>query len=62
MGVDLIDKELTTTIHGLRRPGDDGTLISADLFKSKFASVLAALKDADKTVNENARFKYLVSI
>jgi hypothetical protein len=61
MTEDRKKREIVVTIHGLKAVGPDARLISANLFKAKFQSLLSALAEADKTVNEKRAFSYLVS-
>lgn len=57
----IAKKEIIVTIHGLKAHGVDARLISATLFKKKFQSLLSALAEADKTVNDKRAYTYLVS-
>lgn len=53
--------EIFVTIHGLKMFGDEARLITANVFKRKFQSLLIALEEADKTINAKKSHIYLVS-
>jgi hypothetical protein len=53
--------QILLTIHGAKRTADQERFVPASVFKSKFADLLVALKEADRTVNAKAAHDYVVS-
>lgn len=58
MSIDVANRELTFTIHGLQ---DDDREVDAAIFSAKVRDILNALKIADKHTNRKALHRYLVT-